>query len=297
MRLNDCGVRFEEDDHTYWLGELQLQGITGVISKHLFPDKYANVPENMLKRAAERGHIVHEDIFWYNMTGIKRSVEAEWYAELKEKSGFNVVDSEYLVTDGKNFASAIDQVVDMDGIFLADIKTTYKLDMEYLSWQLSIYKYLFNLVNPDIPVKGLVAIWLRDGASLHTVEEIPQEQVIELLRCEVLGEKFVRKELANISEDDENTALILIQRLNDIVTEIKELEERKNEFQRMVSDLFSKFNIDSWETDMFRIVRVKAYERETFDKASLKKDHPDIYEKYVGKTIVSESIKATLKKT
>lgn len=37
------------------LGEKQLQGITGMISRQLFPDKYKDVPDFVLKRAAEKG--------------------------------------------------------------------------------------------------------------------------------------------------------------------------------------------------------------------------------------------------
>ena len=37
--VKSCVV-FNEENHTYMLGEKQLQGVTGMIGRQLFPDKY-----------------------------------------------------------------------------------------------------------------------------------------------------------------------------------------------------------------------------------------------------------------
>ena len=50
LALNNCGVILTED-HEYWLGDKRLTGITGIISRQLFPDKYKAVPEKVLKAA------------------------------------------------------------------------------------------------------------------------------------------------------------------------------------------------------------------------------------------------------
>lgn len=36
------------------LGEKQLQGVTGMIGRQLFPDKYKDIPDFVLKKAAAR---------------------------------------------------------------------------------------------------------------------------------------------------------------------------------------------------------------------------------------------------
>ena len=75
----------------------------------------------------------------YDMIGEAKTEEVKWYAEMKENEGFEVIDSEYLVTDGTHFASAIDKVIRRNGkVCLGDVKTTYELDKDYISWQLSI---------------------------------------------------------------------------------------------------------------------------------------------------------------
>ena len=59
MKLNQSKVIFDPQEHTYTLDGMLLQGITGMIERQLFPDKYSGVPEFVMKRAAERGSFVH----------------------------------------------------------------------------------------------------------------------------------------------------------------------------------------------------------------------------------------------
>ena len=59
MKLIKSQVVFNPNEHTYMLGDKELSGITSVISRQLFPDKYRDVPEYMLRKAAERGTMIH----------------------------------------------------------------------------------------------------------------------------------------------------------------------------------------------------------------------------------------------
>lgn len=54
IELVKSAVVFNEENHTYLLGDKLLQGITGMISRQLFPNKYKDIPEFILKRAAEK---------------------------------------------------------------------------------------------------------------------------------------------------------------------------------------------------------------------------------------------------
>lgn len=182
MRLKNSGVIFRGEDHTYWLKGKQLQGITGLLGRQLFSDQYKNVPDHILQNAAERGTAIHNACTVVDMFGISEREESDWYAVLKKEHGFEVINSEYLVTDFERYASAIDKVIKIgDDVCLADIKTTYKLNKDYLSWQLSIYKYLFNLLNPDIKISRLYAIWLKNGAKFIEIKEVPENEVKTLL--------------------------------------------------------------------------------------------------------------------
>lgn len=87
LELNDSGVILTED-HKYWMGDKQLYGITSVMSRQLFPDKYKAVPEKILKAAAARGTKVHEDLQVYDMFGEISSEETRLYANLKKEREF-----------------------------------------------------------------------------------------------------------------------------------------------------------------------------------------------------------------
>ncbi len=293
MKLNDSGVIFLEDPRGYWLGDKQLEGLTGMIGRQLFPNKYKAVPEKVLANAAKRGHKIHEDIQMYDMIGEAKTEEVKWYAEMKENEGFEVIDSEYLVTDGTHFASAIDKVMIKGGkVCLGDVKTTYQLDKEYISWQLSIYKYLFNLINPDIEVDKLYAIWVKNGATLHEVPEIPQEEVIELLECEKEGRQYVRKEVLTTADEK---AVAVVRQMADVLVEIAELEAKRDAFKKQLEEMFEQFGVEKWETDHFNITRVGSYTKETFDSKKFKEDYPKFAKKYVKQTEVKSSIRIKIK--
>lgn len=294
MVLNDSGVVFIENPRGYWIGETQLEGLTGMIGRQLFPDKYKAVPENVLAKAAERGHRIHEEIQVYDMFGEISSEDVKWYADMKKDEKFDVIDSEYLVTDGTHFASAIDKVIVKDGkVCLADVKTTYELDKEYISWQLSIYKYLFNLLNPDIEVDKLYAIWVRDGATLHEVPEIPQEEVIELLNCERQGIQYIRKDVATVEDEK---AIEVVRQMSDVLVEIAELEAKRDAFKKQLEEMFEQYGVEKWDNDYFSITRVAGFTRETFDGKRFKEEHPELHKQYVKQTEVKSSIRIKIKK-
>lgn len=293
LELNDSGVVFIENPRGYWIGETRLEGLTGMIGRQLFPNKYAAVPEKILAKAAERGHRIHEEIQVYDMFGEISGEEVKWYADMKESEQFDVIDSEYLVTDGTHFASAIDKVIVKGGkVCLADVKTTYQLDKEYISWQLSIYKHLFNLINPDIEVDKLYAIWVRNGASLHEVPEIPQEEVIELLNCERQGIQYIRKDVATVEDEK---AIEVVRQMSDVLVEIAELEAKRDAFKQQLEGMFEQYGVQKWDNDYFSITRVDGFTKETFDGKKFKEEHPELHKEYVKQTEVKPSIRIKLK--
>lgn len=296
IELKDCGVILTED-HQYWMGDKRLVGITGIISRQLFPDKYSAVPEKILKAAAARGTKVHEDLEMYDMFGIAESEQAKQYADLKKEKKFEVIDNEYIVTDYTDFATPIDKLVRFKDtpigvVDLADVKNTAVLDLKSLSWQLSICKYLFNIVNPDITVGKFYAIWTRNGVSLHEIEEIPQEEVIELLNCEREGRQYIRKDVA--TADDEK-AIAVVKQLSDVLVEIAELQSKHDEFKRQLEEMFEAYGVDKWVTDDFTITRVDGFTKETFDGKKFKEDHPKLHKQYVKQTEVKPSVRIKLK--
>lgn len=297
IKLNDSGIILEDKSHTYWLEENHLSGITGILSRRVFPDMYKGVPKNVLNNKAKYGTGVHEDIYMYDANGEILRDEVRGWADAKTKMGFNVVDSEYIVTDYKHFASPIDKVIELNGdLYLLDIKTTAKLNEEYLSYQLSIYKYLFSIVNPEVEISGLMVAWINgERCDIIPVEEISVDVIKELLQCEIEDREFIKPNKIEIPKEYEEKALELVKIVFDIVSEIKRLESLKEEYDSKIEELFSQFDINSWESNSFIISRTKGYIREGIDSKKLKEESPEIYEKYSKPTLVKPSIKTKLK--
>ncbi len=286
--LKQSKVIFNKEKHTYRLGENFLKGITKILSKHLFQGKYDNIPEFVLERAASRGTFVHECCELVDTLGvIPNSIEAQNYIKLKEEYGLKSIANEYIVSDEQHFASAIDIV--LSDYSLADIKTTDQFDHEYVSWQLSIYAYLFELQNPDLKANKLYGIWLRnEKAELIEVEKKPKELIQELLRCEVEGEIFVnplKKETTIPSKIYEIEKFLI-----DLETQAKEIEAKRKELLDGILKEMEKANVDKWETDKIRLTRRKATTSERFDSKSFKMYNPDLYQQFMKVSPVKSSI-------
>ena len=102
IELVKSSVVFNEENHTYMLGEKQLQGITGMISRQLFPDKYKDVPDFVLKRAAEKGSLIHAQCQFADATGLPpESIEAENYIRMRVNAGYKAFANEYTVSDNE----------------------------------------------------------------------------------------------------------------------------------------------------------------------------------------------------
>jgi hypothetical protein len=175
VELVKSAVVFDELAHTYMYMGANLSGITSLLHRTLFADKYNGISPEVLAKAAEYGHNIHEQIEIVDSLGVESDhPSVQDYCRMKKENNLVPLVNEYLVSDEKAYASSIDIV--FDDFTLADIKTTSRLDMEYLSWQLSIYAYLFEMQNPGLKVPRLLAIWLpkpRYGSS--TLVEVPRK--------------------------------------------------------------------------------------------------------------------------
>lgn len=183
IELAKSQVVFNELDHTYMFNGKQLSGVTSMLSRTLFRDKYKGISKEVLAKAADYGHNIHEQIELVDSLGVTSDTPAvQDYLRMKNDLGVSTLASEYLVSDEDLIASSIDIV--FNDLSLVDIKTTSKLDMEYLSWQLSIYAYLFERQNPSLKVPRLMAIWLpkpRYGRSMCVEVPRKSKETIEVL--------------------------------------------------------------------------------------------------------------------
>ena len=294
ITLNNSGVIFNQEEHRYFLDGKELSGITGLLQKHIFPDKYKDIPHSVLNRAAERGTMVHESIELLDggFEPAEYTPELLNYKRIKEDNNLDTIANEYIVTDKEHFASAIDLVMlgASGDITLADIKTTSVLDKEYVRWQLSLYAYMFELQNPELKVSKLYALWLRNEKSeLAEVERVDTVIVKDLLQCEAEGRQFVNplaKADTKVPAEIKNAE----QAVYTLVTKIKELTEKKKQLSEGLLKLMQDNDVKTYKGEHITLSRKAASTREDIDKKKLKDEYPEVYAACVKTTKLSESL-------
>ena len=305
IQLNDSGVLFNREEHTYELNGKFLSGITEMLQRQLFPDEFDGVPEEAIQQAALYGTEVHESIeqfdsFWTN----DGTQEVADYIDICTTNGLIHERSEYTVTDGMNWASNIDKVFrKSDAVFdIADVKTYGTMTpekQEKARWQLSIYAYLFETLNPNATVGKLYIIHLRnklkkDGttdhiANLIKVDRIPSEVCKELLDTDLAGEIFENPYdiPADIAEREQEIRTLMLQK--------KEAEERLNELKSEIRSRMEETQVRSWNTETMKLTRKLPSTRYSFDLNRFKSDHPEFnYDDYMKKSTVGSSLLITV---
>lgn len=346
IELKKSPVVFDEDSHTYRLGDRQLLGITGLIHSVLglgvYPDADAYMRDKIIPRAGSRGTAVHHAIQTYDQLGIKQThqivrtrygcvernnveyVDEEWdvtselEAYIRHLDGFKPLANELTLSDNDKYASQADNVwlkLSTNGIWLIDTKTNntdvYPLCgyfyptyfscgedalKEYLSWQLSIYAELFEKENPGLKVEGLACNWLRkNDDAFWEIERKPSELVWELLSTEyIIGDNgplyfhhdptvfgigsnlpAERKEQRPIVPND------VISYVAGLIAQEKEVKVKLDEAKRALRAAMEQHGLKSWDSGQFKASIAADSERATFDSVAFKKDHPELYEKYV----------------
>ena len=306
IQLNDSGVLFNREEHTYELNGKFLSGITEMLQRQLFPDEFDGVPEEAIQQAALYGTEVHESIeqfdsFWTN----DGTQEVADYIDICTTNGLIHERSEYTVTDGMNWASNIDKVFrKSETVFdLADVKTYGTMTpekQEKARWQLSIYAYLFETLNPNATVGKLYIIHLRnklkkDGttdhiANLIEVDRIPSEVCKKLLDTDLAGEQFENPYStipADIAEREQEIRTLMLQK--------KEAEERLNELKSEILSRMEETQARSWNTETMKLTRKLPSTRYSFDLNRFKSDHPEFkYDDYMKKSAVGSSLLITV---
>lgn len=187
-------LEFIEDYHIYVLDGIPIPSVSDII-KFVFPDKYTNIPEKILKEAGEFGTNMHKVIEEYekqeyqNLT-ITQETLLEDYIQLKKDNNLEVIGAEQMIhykdlyagrydmlAIKNNPAKQTDQLAKHDNkTYLIDLKFTAEFDYKWLQLQLSLYN---RVVKADklgcyhIPRKGF--------SQFIEIEELKESELDEIL--------------------------------------------------------------------------------------------------------------------
>ena len=306
-------VLFDPVKHTYMLDGHQLKGVTPIV-KWMFPDTYLAIPDEVLKKAAEYGGLIHEKLEMYDSMGLddESCQPLQDYKVLKEKYGIKVLLSEYLVDDGQNIASSIDKVFekDSDGNYpLADVKTTSQVHVNNVRLQLSIYAWLFEMCNKGEKAGKLYVIWLPKPqygkADVMELERIPSEVCERIVRAYLDGEDSSQfSDLWNIGKvKKEGDVEELPERYSDVEQELlellqkeKDIAARKDELKSFLMCEMTAGGVRGWKTDKLSIIKKAGGVRQSVDSKKLKEEYPEAYLECLKNTNFKECIEVKLNK-
>lgn len=188
--LSKGEMEFNPETHEYTLNGEKYTSVTRLMKRYGLSTDYSFVSEETLKRAAERGRIIHGEIENYIHNGeIGFTPELGDFIELCERNKLKPLRAEVIAYNSEyKVAGTIDVIGELpDGkIFLGDNKTTSSLNKKSLAIQLGIYAYL-----TEIPISKFYGFHLRpDGKSkLAEVQPMPDEEIIMLMERKIMEER------------------------------------------------------------------------------------------------------------
>lgn len=299
ITLNVPKVTFIEESHQYFLGKKELKGVTGTLIKKAFPDTYKNIPESVLKKAAERGGLIHNTFETFCSifdADIKKypnpTEELQAFHSMLVAFDLHYVASEYLVTDGENFASAIDGIfADKEGnIYLVDYKTTSTLHYDNVSLQLSIYAKWFEEQNPDLKVKEIVCMWFKNGQSkFQPLPRVADYQIDDLINAYLADDAEYQYK---VEVPEQFSALEQEFRL--ITARVDALKIKQDELKEKIMKMMEDNKQKSIKTQFASYSYVESTTKRTLDTKLFKEKYPNAYERLTKVSISKPSIRIKL---
>lgn len=260
-------LEFNETNHTYTFDGKELISTTQLMRKHNLSPNYDMVNPGVLQSKAKKGTLIHKEIENFikeNQLGFTDELY-EFQKYVKEHN-LTSIKSETMVCNDI-VAGTIDLMfMENDRPIIADIKTTSVVHKEAVSWQLSIYRYLYlSYVDGNIvPVKeseyndvsGQVFHFNKEG--ILNVEEIPLKpysDIERLFNCERLGMQFT------LEIDEYENSLQNVVHLEKIINELNEKVEfakkQQEEFKKSLMEAMENRKLSTFEKDGIKITLVK----------------------------------------
>lgn len=298
--LVNSGIVFDEAAHTYEYEGKKLNGVTPIVS-WMYPETYAAVNEETLAKAAERGKWVHEQCQMYNAVGFtSEELEVTAYIRLLNERGLKPIEGEYLISDYKNFASAVDVV--FDDYSLGDIKCTSQIHYDCVALQLNIYRVFFEEMNIEA-VPRLYVIWLpKKRYGEPEIQEVPLWDrglvwdILEAYRKRSdpapLRERIKGEYSPTVIPDGVLSLSRRVKNIEDLICDLKAQKERLLQ-QTLVA--MRRYGVKTWDTGVVRFTRIRPSMRKALDFALLKERYPDIYAECLKETETKEGIRVAVK--
>ena len=184
FKLKVGDLEYYDDEHVYLFNGVMLPSVTQIIDKKF--NDYADVPKDVLNRAAERGTKVHKQIENYCKSGVDDgSTAVRHFKFLQNQYGFEVLDNEMPLVIFKDdipvACGRLDMTIEMNGtVGIADIKTCSVLNKEKIAYQLNMYR-IGLMQSYGVDAQFLKIIHIRDDKRKFIDMPINEAETYKLI--------------------------------------------------------------------------------------------------------------------
>lgn len=290
-------IKFDENLHKYTVDGKEVISVTQLLQKHKITPSYDAVDKELLRVASERGTLIHEEVEnWIKNNETGFTEEAYYICDYLKDDAFYGSDilSEQMVANDV-VAGRFDLLYPNGGhkLVLADIKTGNSKHLYGWTWQLSLYKYLYERMY-DKKIEYLKILWAHDeDLTVIPCEYVGDDKIENLLNAEREGRLISDVDLG-VSEEELEDLEELMQEIEVKEYELKQIKEKVDKVKETLYSTMEKEGIKTVDRNKLKITYVAPSTRVSVDSKKLQKEEPEIYNKYVKTTTVAGSIKITL---
>ena len=288
-------IKFDENLHKYTVDGKEVISVTQLLQKHKITPSYDAVDKELLRVASERGTLIHEEVEkWIESGECGFTEEAEricdyLFERADEKS--KIISEQMVANDV--VAGRFDIIyTHAKKLVLTDIKTGNTKHLFGWSWQLSLYKYLYEKMYGK-EIDSLEILWANGDLTVIPCEYVGDEKIENLLKAEREGRLISDVDLG-VSEEELEDLEELIEEIKVKEDELKLIKEKVDKVKEILYGTMEKEGIKTVDKGNLKITYVAPSCRTSVDSKKLEKEEPEIYKKYVKTTTVAGSIKITL---
>ena len=288
-------VKFDENLHKYTVDGKEVISVTQLLQKHRITPSYDAVDKELLRVASERGTLIHEEVEkWIESGECGFTEEAEKICDfLFERADENTkILSEQMVANDV-VAGRFDVLYTHDKkLVLTDIKTGNTKHLFGWSWQLSLYKYLYEKMYGK-EIDSLEILWANGDLTVIPCEYVGDDKIENLLNAEREGRLISDVDLG-VSEEELEDLQELLEEIDKKKEELNVMEGKVKKIKNILYGTMEKEGVKTVDRNKLKITYVAPSTRTSVDSKKLQKEEPEIYKKYVETTTVAGSIKITL---
>ena len=289
-------IKFDENLHKYTVDGKEVISVTQLLQKHRITPSYDSVDKELLRVASERGTLIHEEVEkWIESGECGFTEEAERICDYLNSTADrdSQIISEQIVANDI-VAGRFDVLyTHAKKLVLTDIKTGNTKHLFGWSWQLSLYKYLYEKMYGK-EINSLEILWAKNGGmTVIPCEYVGDEKIENLLNAEREGRLISDVDLG-VSEEELEDLTELMEEIKAKEDELKLMKEKVDKVKEILYGTMEKEGVKTVDRGNLKITYVAPSCRTSVDSKKLEKEEPEIYKKYVKTTTVAGSIKITL---